>query len=609
MNWINTLWTMIAAVSVTLGFIELRVGLSRPLDWARLLFSVSAFATACECALELALMHAQSPVEFQILLRWGNVVMGVMITSLAAFVWVFFHSGNRWLAIAGPGLFALALVFNFGPGSNVVYLNVTALRTVEALGGATYRTADGQPNPWNVLTYLSPLLLFIFVLDASIRLARHGERRRAIMIGGSVALWVFAVSVQDALVEYDGLRMPYMGSLFYLVIILAMSYELTAEIAAAARIGRELQDSERRMDLAGAAAGMGMWTWNLNNQDGWGSPKAHDLLGFSETEPLTQARFFEVVHPEDRAAVKLAFGQSIINDQDLEVEHRVRTPDGETRWLAVRGRIERNAGGKPTLMRGVALDISGRRRSELELQRLQGELAHTSRVSMMGQLATALAHELHQPLGAILRNAEAGELFLDHEPPDLKEVRSILIDIRADDQRAREVIERLRTLLKKGIIDLRSLAVSDIFAKITALTRAEALTRNIVVDTDSGAGLPPVIGDAVHLQQVLLNLVLNSMDAIDHAEPPERLIVIRAEHRGGREVEVVVSDSGPGIVSKDLDVIFEPFVTTKESGMGIGLSVSRTIIEAHGGRIWAENNPGKGVAFHFTLPTEIEAPP
>jgi two-component system, LuxR family, sensor kinase FixL len=607
MNWIYGVWTIVGAVCLTLGLIELRVGLSRPTDWARLLFSLNALATSCECALEVAAMSAQSPAEFQVLLRWGNVVMSLMITSLATFVWIFFRSGNRWLAIAGPALFVAALAFNFAPGSSVVYLKINALKTVETLSGATYRVAEGQPNPWNILTYLSPFMLLIFVLDASIGLARRGELRRAVVIGGSVALWVLAVSVQDALIEYGVLQMPYMQSILYLIIILAMSYELTAEIAAAARVGRELRDSEKRMDLASAAAGIGMWTWNLNNQDGWASPKAQTLLGFSVNESLSQARFLEVVHPEDREGVRVAFGRSISAGDDLEVEHRVRTPDGETRWLAVRGRVERDAGGKPALMRGVALDISGRRRSELELQRLQGELAHTSRVSMMGQLATALAHELHQPLGAILRNAEAGELFLDHVPPDLKELRSILTDIRADDQRAREVIDRLRSLLKKGTIDPRSLSVSEVFAKISALTRAEAVTRNIVVDTDSGSSLPPVIGDAVHLQQVLLNLVLNSMDAIDAAAPPERLITVRAEQRGGREVEVVVSDSGPGIAPEKLAVIFEPFFTTKASGMGIGLSVSRTIIEAHGGLLWAEIAHGKGATFHFTLPTALES--
>jgi len=309
------------------------------------------------------------------------------------------------------------------------------------------------------------------------------------------------------------------------------------------------------------------------------------------------------VHPDDRDAVRLAFEGSLRNGRDFDVEHRVQIPGGQTRWVAARGRVERDSGRKPILMRGVVLDISTQRRSQLDLQQLQGQLAHTSRVSMMGQLASALAHELNQPLGAILRNAEAAELFLQHDPPELDELRPILADIRADDQRARDVIERLRALLKRRSIEPRALAVAELLGNIAVLTRVDAAARRVTLEIESGSGLPQVMGDWVHLQQVLLNLVLNAMDAIDGAPGNSRRIAVRAHYPGGLEVEVAVSDSGHGIVPEKLGTIFEPFFTTKENGMGIGLSISRTIIEAHGGRIWAENSVPEGATFRFTLPT------
>jgi len=225
---------------------------------------------------------------------------------------------------------------------------------------------------------------------------------------------------------------------------------------------------------------------------------------------------------------------------------------------------------------------------------------------MMGQLASALAHELNQPLGAILRNAEAAELFLQHDPPELGELRPILADIRADDQRARDVIERLRALLKRRSIEPRALSVSDLLGNIAVLTRADAAARRVTLEIESGSGLPQVMGDWVHLQQVLLNLVLNAMDAVDGAPRNSRRIAVRARYPGEREVEVAVSDSGHGIVPEKLGLIFEPFFTTKANGMGIGLSISRTIIEAHGGRIWAENSAPEGATFRFTLPTAEE---
>jgi two-component system sensor kinase FixL len=606
MTWITIIWPMAAAVCLSLGSIELRIGLARPADSARLLFALSAFLTVGICALELAMMQADSPAQFHALQRWGDVDAALIKISLAAFIWVYFRSGNKWLALAGPCLNAVALVFDFLPGSSHVYLHITELKTMKTIGGASYRVAVGQPNPWNALAYLSVLMLLVFVIDASIRLARRGNRRRAIIIGGSVTLWVLIAGTHSALIETGVLHMPYIISLSFLLVVLAMSFELTTDVSAAAKIGRELQDSERRMDLASTAAGLGIWTWDLTNKEGWASPKTQQLLGFSESDPMTQERFMAAVHPEDRDAVKLTVEGCMTSDRDFEVEHRVQLHGGETRWLASRGRVERNALGSPILVRGVLLDVSSRRGSEMELQRLQGQLAHTSRVTMMGQLATAIAHELHQPLGAILRNAEAAELFLDHDPPDLDELRAILVDIRADDQRAREVIDRLRALLKRRSIEPRVLSVADVMANIAALTRAEAAARGVAVEIEFGLGLPPIMGDAVHLQQVLLNLVLNAIDAIDSAASEERLITVRARHREGPEVEVMVSDTGPGIPSEKLDLIFEPFFTTKTSGMGIGLSVSRMIIEAHAGRIWAENNLTKGATFHFTVPVEEE---
>jgi len=227
----------------------------------------------------------------------------------------------------------------------------------------------------------------------------------------------------------------------------------------------------------------------------------------------------------------------------------------------------------------------------------------------MGQFASALAHELGQPLGAILRNTEAAELFLEHDPPDIEEVRAILADIRHDDQRAGNVIDRLRALLKRRNFTPRALSVSDELANVFALARSDLSTRKVQLEIDMAPDLPTVLGDPVHLQQVLLNLILNAMDAVEEVADTRRKVTVRAQRHGSGEIEVAVEDSGPGIAPDKLKRLFEPFFTTKANGMGIGLSISRTIIEAHGGRIWAENNAGEGATFRFTLPlTEAGTP-
>jgi C4-dicarboxylate-specific signal transduction histidine kinase len=259
------------------------------------------------------------------------------------------------------------------------------------------------------------------------------------------------------------------------------------------------------------------------------------------------------------------------------------------------------------LTRGASHDCTVRKQAEQETQLLRQEIAHVGRVSIMGQLASALAHEINQPLGAILRNAEAGELFMQNASPDFDEIRAILADIREDDQRAGAVIDRMRALLKRHDLDARTLDVGELVGEVAALVRADAAARQVRLDVDVTGDLPPVRGDRVHLQQVLLNLILNSMDALNGASREDRRVTMTARLDGAQTVEIAVRDFGHGIPADKLAHVFDPFFTTKPNGMGMGLAISRTIIEAHGGRLWAENNNGRGAAFCFTLPIAEKA--
>lgn len=254
---------------------------------------------------------------------------------------------------------------------------------------------------------------------------------------------------------------------------------------------------------------------------------------------------------------------------------------------------------------GALIDITTRKNAEFEAQRHRDELAHVSRVSMMGQLASALAHELNQPLGAILRNAEAAELFLQASPPDVQELRAILADIRRDDQRAGEVIDRMRALLKRRESHWSELDLNAVTEEVAGLLRFDAGARRVKLTLELSRAVPGVRGDRVQLQQVLLNLILNAMDAMNGCEAGRRYVAVRVRPREDA-VEVAVSDSGHGILTDNVKRLFEPFFTTRPSGMGMGLAISRTIIEAHGGRLWAENNPEGGATFYFTLPVSDE---
>ena len=252
----------------------------------------------------------------------------------------------------------------------------------------------------------------------------------------------------------------------------------------------------------------------------------------------------------------------------------------------------------------VGLLAQRRRRHEAEREVLEQrmELAHVTRVSTLGQLTAMLAHELGHPLGAILRNTEEAEIFLKKEPPELEEIRAILEDIRKDDQRASRVIDRLRSLLKRRSLELKTLDLGELLNEAVTLTKPDARTREVNLILNLPPKLPPVYGDRIHLQQVLLNLILNGMEAMAEIEKHERQFTINVEIKKNGHIEVGVRDCGQGIPPDKLKQLFRPFFTTKPGGMGMGLAIAKTIIDAHGGTIGGENNVPRGAVFKFTLP-------
>ena len=260
------------------------------------------------------------------------------------------------------------------------------------------------------------------------------------------------------------------------------------------------------------------------------------------------------------------------------------------------------------LLGEVFANTLARRRAELEGQRLRGDLAHVGRVATVGELTASLAHELNQPLTAILANAETARRLLESDTADLGELRAIVGDIVDDDKRASEVIKRLRSLLKKGPLERSSVDMSELVGQVARLAAGDAILRNVATRLELASDLPPVHGDRVQLQQVVLNLILNGLDAMRDSEAGHRTLVLRATQVGAATVEVAIQDSGAGIEKTDLDHIFDPFYTTKPDGLGMGLAIVRSIVEAHGGRVSAINNPEGGATFSFTLPAATEQP-
>ena len=258
------------------------------------------------------------------------------------------------------------------------------------------------------------------------------------------------------------------------------------------------------------------------------------------------------------------------------------------------------------LLGEVFANALARKQGDFEAQRLRQELTHIGRVSALGEFTASLAHELNQPLTAILNNAQTAQLLLAAGSVNLVEIRDILADIVSDDQRAGEVIRRLRAMLKKGDPEHVSLDLNELVGEVAWLVRNDALLRHVSMSLELAPGLPRVRGDRVQLQQVVLNLVLNGLEAMREPGAGERVLVIRTARVGVAAVRVEVRDSGTGIDAKDVERMFQALYTTKTEGLGMGLTISRTIVDAHGGRVDATNNAQGGATFHFTLPVGAE---
>jgi PAS domain S-box-containing protein len=369
------------------------------------------------------------------------------------------------------------------------------------------------------------------------------------------------------------------------------------------RAERELRESQEFLEVSTDAGDLGLWVRDSDRGNLWANQRLRSLFGFGQNDLLRFEDVLARIHPDDQSHVDSTVTRSQTDEKPFETEFRV-VNNGEERWIVAKGRSVGTTPGRPMRRMGVLTDITDRKAAELETQRHRDELAHVSRVSMMGQLASSLAHELNQPLGAILRNAEAAELFLQGSSPDLEEVRAILVDIRKDDQRAGDVIDRMRGLLKRREFRWSELDLNSLVEDVAGLLRTDVEARRVKLTLDLPPAAPLVRGDRVQLQQVLLNLVLNAMDAMNGCEAGMRVVAVRV-HAAAEFFEIAVRDTGSSIPEENLKRLFEPFFTTKANGMGLGLAISQSIVEAHGGRLRAENNHEAGATFSFTLPMAV----
>jgi PAS domain S-box-containing protein len=382
------------------------------------------------------------------------------------------------------------------------------------------------------------------------------------------------------------------------------------DVTAAKQVEQTLRESKAYLAEAQRLTHTGSWAWNVARRENvhW-SQEQYRLFGL---DPQSDSASFDAayrrIHPEDRATFDKVVERAIRERSDFEVDFRTILPDGSTKYIRSVGHPVFSASGDLVEFVGTGMDITERRQAEKERERLreaQAALAHMNRVTTMGELTASLAHEVNQPIAAAATDANTCLRWLARDQPDLEEARAAASRVVKDAARAAEIMGRVRSLFKKEGLQRELVDVNGIIQETTDLLRSEANRYSISMRTELSEDLPQIMGDRVQLQQVTMNLIINSIDAMKDLDGT-REIAITSQRAENEQLQVSVSDTGIGLPSQQTDQIFNAFFTTKDHGTGMGLRISRSIIESHGGRLWASDNSPRGASFSFTLPTEVE---
>jgi PAS domain S-box-containing protein len=372
------------------------------------------------------------------------------------------------------------------------------------------------------------------------------------------------------------------------------------------RVEEERRRSEAYLKEGQRLSHTGSWAWNVSTGELFWSEEHFRICGLDPQIGKPPNPAIQVIHPEDLSFAQEAFEKAIRERSDFELDCRVVHPDGEIRYVHSLAHPIFNNAGDLTEYVGTIIDTTERKLSEQALRQAHAELAHFSRVLTMGELTASIAHEINQPLGAIVTNGNASLRLLSRETPDLEGSREAIDCMISDAMRASEVIKRIRALLKKTTPEKTALDINETIRDVIALSASELAMNRVSLRAELAADLQPVLGDRVQLQQVMLNLILNSNEAMGNPDRQPRELIISSRESKAGEVTVAFKDTGIGVSPQNRERIFDAFNTTKEGGLGLGLSISRTIIEGHDGRLWTSSHDGTGATFQFMLPTRSE---
>jgi signal transduction histidine kinase len=515
--------------------------------------------------------------------------------------WVQWYASNA-LGAATLGPFAIITLLHgkewFAKGWKECHIEA-AIAAVTLI--AITMIAFGADRTWRAAGY-TPALLYLplpFVLWASVRFGVAGASGSTLIFG---AVLLTRLLKGSSFFDTGNAEANVFAIQIFLIGLSVPILLLGAAVGETKIAERSTRDSEERMSFAAASADVGLWVYRFRDGNFWLTDHSRKMLALPAAGPCAVRDILSAIEPADVRMTDASINEAIDHRMPMDCEFRVKAGTGEARWISMRARPHRDAEGSIIEMNGAFVDVTSRKRAEQEASERQQEIAHLMRVSMLGELSGGLAHELTQPLTAILSNAQAGRMLLKEQEPNIEELGNILDDIITADGRAGEVIHRLRMLLKKGDVQYEAVDVNGLIENTINLLHSEFIGRRVSLRRELASDLPFVRGDPVQLQQVVLNLSLNAMDAMDELSPSYRILTF-ATVLGDDEIEVRISDLGTGLPVMGKEA-FKPFFTTKRRGLGLGLSICFSIIKSHGGSLSLTNNEERGATASFRLPPQ-----
>jgi PAS domain S-box-containing protein len=561
----------------------------RPLDPIHLLFALLCLLAGAYIAAKAGAYQAASAPALVTLRRWELSAGALAMAALPWFVGHYTGWQPRWLLISlSAGMLAVMaanLVLPYG----IAYVSLPTLRHFTLPWGE--QVVDQRlflRGAWFQFFWLDICLVFAYSAYACVRHYRGGARHQAVMLARGLGLFM-ALTLFNIVVDGGLVHFTHTAEFGFMALVLTMSLTLT----------RELRESEHRMQAVLDHVPAVVFLKDTAGRYLWANRQYAELTG-TASGALIGKTDYDLFPRAQAEAIRANDRQVLESRQPIEFEE-AKGGSGTPRSFASLKFPLLDGGGNAYAVCGISTDVTELRKTQGEMRRLRHQVWHADRVERTGAITASLAHELSQPLTAVLANAQAGLRFLARDKPDLDELRAILQDIVRDDKRAATVIAGLRAMLRRQDTPRESIDLGPCIQEVLNLLHSEFLAHTVDMQC-ALATRCRVLADKAQIQQVVLNLVLNAIEAMEHHPADRHHLRVALADTGKGEARVAVCDNGEGIAGDLLDKVFDGFYTTKTKGLGMGLAVCRSIVEAHGGEIWAERNTERGVTFFFTLP-------